>query len=56
LSKQTEEPELLGHHSTECPHCKKTIYIPEYRTIPRTYEEARRLDIERAKKLEADQK
>jgi len=46
-----QEVQLLGHISTLCPYCEKTIYMPEYRIQPRTYEEARRLDIEIAKKL-----
>lgn len=31
-----EEPELLGYHGAECPHCKKAIYIPDYRGQPVT--------------------
>jgi len=46
-----QEAELLGHIATHCPYCNKTIYIPKYRLYPRTYEEARRLDREIAKKL-----
>ena len=51
-----QEVQLLGHYSTQCPYCKKTIYIPEYRKQPRTYEEAKKLDIEHARKIEADLK
>jgi len=61
MSKETEtikekkltmqEVQLLGHISTLCPYCNKTIYIPEYRIQPKTYEEARSLDREIAKKL-----
>ena len=51
-----ETVQLLGHHSTQCPYCKKTISIPEYRIQPRTYEDAKKLDIECAKLLEADLK
>jgi hypothetical protein len=54
MSKETETIEkvqLLGHISTLCPYCQKTIYIPKFRVYPRTYEEARRQDREIAKKL-----
>jgi len=62
LNKETEKRtmqkvQLLGHISTLCPYCNKTIYMPKYRLYPRTYEEARKLDGEIAKKLiEADLK
>ena len=39
-----EMNQRLGHYSTLCPYCGKTIYMPRYRLYPRTYEEARRLD------------
>jgi len=33
--------ELLGYHTAECPHCKKEIFIPEYRQQPGTVKDYR---------------
>jgi len=30
------EVQLLGYHVATCPHCKETIFVPEYRIQPGT--------------------
>lgn len=42
----TKTVDRLGYHSTQCPYCGKTIFIPEYRIIPITAEEARQIEQE----------
>lgn len=35
------EVELLNYHAVRCPHCKKEIYIPQFRQQPGDVEDVR---------------
>jgi len=53
---EVESLERVAEYATECPYCKKTIFIPVYRVKPETLEQFRERSRKRLKKLEGGRK